>query len=802
MGSIAGGRRTQSALPAFVASTHPSTMTMSVYGGSGSSSAYSPALTEAISHIPQVKHVESWVGAGVAPLQRDGSPNLDASINPMGSVDGLFFDEDRATAVQGRMADPAREDEFVTTALGAQLLGAQIGQVIPVGLYGADQFGQQGFGTPSVAPLRRIDMTLVGIVELNNQIIEDDVDRRPTAVLYTPALTRAMLATGATQGTWYAMQLVHGDSDVAAVERALLGAIPQGEIPNFRIASITNAKVERAVRPESIALGVFGVIAALAALAIGAQAVARQVRSTDPDLEVLRAFGASPTTTWAAGAVGALGAIVIGTALAGAIAVGLSPLAPLGPVRRVYPSPGLAADWTVLSIGALVLTGGLGAVAAVVAIRFLRRQSGDAVRASARGSRVATVAAGAGVPAPAVTGLRFALERTRGRTAAPVRSALVGSVIAVALVTATLTFAAGLRTLVNTPSLYGWNWDVGLSSIFGVPPPALHLLDTDPAVDGYAGYQDSHAQLDGRDVPVLLGDPRAKVTPPILSGHQVEADDQIVLGTATLASLHKQVGDTVVGSFGTPTDPTFYVAPTALTIVGTATLPAVVGSGSFADHTTMGSGAILSNVFLGAPNPSADPTTSGPPLVFVRLRSGVSPAKGIADMHRIAEASDRAFASDPTATGAQVDVLPVQHPAEIVNYASTGATPVVLAVFLAVGAVAALGLTLQSSVRHRRRDLGLLKTLGFTRRQLSVAVACQASVSALVGLAAGLPTGIAAGRWLWILFARDIHAVPQPTVPASLTLVVLGALAVALLVAAGPARGAARVPAGLALHAE
>jgi hypothetical protein len=156
-----------------------------------------------------------------------------------------------------------------------------------------------------------------------------------------------------------------------------------------------------------------------------------------------------------------------------------------------------------------------------------------------------------------------------------VRSSLLGSIIAVAVVTTTLTFGAGLHTLVNTPSLYGWNWNLGLSSIYGVPPSALHLLDSDPAVDAYATYHDLHAQIDGQDVPILLGDTNAKVAPPVLSGHQLEADDQIVLGAATLASLHKHVGDTVIGSFGTPADAPFYVAPTRLTIVGTATLPAV-----------------------------------------------------------------------------------------------------------------------------------------------------------------------------------------------------------------------------------
>jgi len=101
-------------------------------------------------------------------------------------------------------------------------------------------------------------------------------------------------------------------------------------------------------------------------------------------------------------------------------------------------------------------------------------------------------------------------------------------------------------------------------------------------------------------------------------------------------------------------------------------------------------------------------------------------------------------------------VLGVQRPAEIANYQSTGASPGILAAGLAVGAVVALGLTLGASVRRRRRDIALLKTLGFTSRQLAVAVAWQASVAAIVGIILGVPVGIALGRWLWDLFARSI----------------------------------------------
>lgn len=147
--------------------------------------------------------------------------------------------------------------------------------------------------------------------------------------------------------------------------------------------------------------------------------------------------------------------------------------------------------------------------------------------------------------------------------------------------------------------------------------------------------------------------------------------------------------------------------------------------------------------------------------------------------------------------------LPVQRPAEIVNYKTMGAMPAILAGGLAAGAVAAVGLTLTASVRRRRRDFALLKTLGFTRRQLGGAVAWQSSVIAVTGLVIGVPLGIAAGRWLWVAFARELSAVPDPAIPAgSIALAAVAALVLANLVAALPGRQAARTPAAEVLRTE
>ena len=95
----------------------------------------------------------------------------------------------------------------------------------------------------------------------------------------------------------------------------------------------------------------------------------------------------------------------------------------------------------------------------------------------------------------------------------------------------------------------------------------------------------------------------------------------------------------------------------------------------------------------------------------------------------------------------------------------------------------------------------MLKTIGFTRRQLAATVAWQATVAAIAGIAAGVPLGIALGRLLWTLFARQIYAASDPVVPVgSMILVSLCTLVLVNLMAALPGWSAARTPAAMALR--
>ena len=486
--------------------------------------------------------------------------------------------------------------------------------------------------------------------------------------------------------------------------------------------------------------------------------------------------------------LGSLGALLLGSLLAGAVAVALSPLGPLGPVR---PFLGVAVhpDWAVIGIGVLALVLVLGGVAVLASFRSLpARARTRAGRFTS--SRVTTAATRAGLPPAAVTGVRFALEPGVGRSAVPVRSAILGAILAVTVVVATVTFGSSLDTLVSHPALYGWNWNYDMDGGGGlgdVPGrAAAKALDADPLVQAWTGVYYSSLTVDGVNVPVLGATPGAAVAPPLLSGHGLQEANQVVLGASTLRSLHKQLGDTVqVRIHGSK--------PVTLTIVGTATLPPIGVVGS--SHLEMGTGAMLSYRIIPAPARNLfESNRPGPNAILVRTKGGNSRA-ALASLQSIGRRVDIGLNGG--------SVFGVVRPAEILNYGSLGTTPLLLGAALAVGAAAALGITLVTSVRRRRHDLAILKTLGFTRGQLAIAVAVQASVAAVIGCAVGIPAGIALGRVLWDLFAADINAVPAPTVPGG-TIVVIGvlALALAILVAMIPGRLAARTTTSQLLRAE
>ena len=110
---------------------------------------------------------------------------------------------------------------------------------------------------------------------------------------------------------------------------------------------------------------------------------------------------------------------------------------------------------------------------------------------------------------------------------------------------------------------------------------------------------------------------------------------------------------------------------------------------------------------------------------------------------------------------------------------------------------------LVTSVRRRRRDLAVLKTLGFTRGQVAATICWQATTFAVVALAIGVPLGVAAGRWAWQPTADTLGVHSGPMVPlAAMAAAAVGAVLAANLVAALPGRAASRLPPATALRSE
>ena len=798
MASMAAARRTASSFEVFWASTNP----VELFGGTailnptvGSYAGYDPSLIRKIARLPDVKKVESQSGIDFLPLGRDGAPlnapqfYPPAAGNGYGSVDGLFFDLQKVLVTQGRMANPRRVDELMLSAGGASALGVRVGDVLPVGIYTNAQTQLPGFGTARVRPIRVVQERVVGIFIPSQSIIQDDVDASGSFNnMFTPALTRQLL-TCCVNYTVSAVQVSGGARNNAKVANEIAPLLKG--FPRLQDAqSAVLAKAQRAIRPEAIALGVFGTIIALAALLVAGQVIGRQLRLGREDREVLRALGAGTTMASADGLIGIVVSVVVGAMLAVAVAVALSPLAPLGPVRPFYPSPGVAFDGTVLGLGLLLFLVTLCALAWFVGYwgaphRIRQRER----RTVARPSRAVSAAAAAGLPPSAVAGVHFALQSGRGRGSVPMRSAILGAALAMVVLVASITFGASLDALVSHPALYGWNWDYALVAGGDIPQHrAATLLNRDHYVAQWSGIYGATLKFDGQSVPVLGENPGATVAPPVLVGHGLEGASQVVLGTVTLARLHKRVGETVAVSSGRS-------RPVRLLIVGTATMP-TIGSG-LGPHLEMGTGAIVSYTVIPPPdrNPFNDPIP-GPNAILIRLRSGFARSVELSSLHKIAQDT-----SNTANFG--VGVIGVLHPAEIVNYRSLGTTPVYLGAGVAGGAVLALALTLVASVRRRRRDLALLRTLGCTSRELAATVAWQSSIAVGIGAIIGVPLGIAVGRWLWDLFARSINAVPAPVVPSlPVVLITLGALVLANIVAAVPGLIAARTPTALLLRSE
>jgi putative ABC transport system permease protein len=132
-------------------------------------------------------------------------------------------------------------------------------------------------------------------------------------------------------------------------------------------------------------------------------------------------------------------------------------------------------------------------------------------------------------------------------------------------------------------------------------------------------------------------------------------------------------------------------------------------------------------------------------------------------------------------------------PDDLITFGQAVNFPLILSLIIILFGVAALIHVLFVSVVRHRRESGILKALGFVRRQVALTVLWQTVTVALIGVVVGVPVGIVVGRLVRRDFAQNLGVVAVPIVLGStISVVALGALFVAALLAVWPALLAVR----------
>jgi hypothetical protein len=280
--------------------------------------------------------------------------------------------------------------------------------------------------------------------------------------------------------------------------------------------------------------------------------------------------------------------------------------------------------------------------------------------------------------------------------------------------------------------------------------------------------------IDGRSVAAVGLDPSSFV--PILKGRAPLRDDEVVLGETTMEQAHLHIGDSAPIRVQQQTRP--------FRVVGTAVFPRLAPYPA-SEPTGLGIGAATTVNAIGTDG------MLGNPFYLVRLRRGAHLT--VAQLGKTLGADAPKFDS----------VLSAQRPNDVLSWGHISDTSLALAAVLVLLAVGSALHLLVTSVRSRRRDLALLKTVGFTRRQVVESVLAQATILVGIALVVAVPLGVLAGRWLWTLTARWIGIADDPSIPYSvIAIVVVAAIAIGNAIALGPGANAARTRPALVLRSE
>jgi putative ABC transport system permease protein len=424
---------------------------------------------------------------------------------------------------------------------------------------------------------------------------------------------------------------------------------------------------------------------------------------------------------------------------------------------------------TALGLGALLLglfgDGGLLFVGLGMAIVFL----GVAVL----GPMISAPISGAlGIPIEKMKGITGALARENAkrnpkRTSATAAALMIG----VALVGLITVFAASARTSVNAAIDRSMKADYVVTSAgFGqgsIPPAAQQSLAELPDVTSASGIRAGQAEIEGSVTQLIAADPAKIDTLFDLDTKQGSIEDLSATGIAVLDTQASdngwKLGDRVPITF-------------AQTGVQQFTVEAIYEQSGFTNY-VIPLEAYESNF-----------TSQFDFQVYVSTEGGVTPANTAAIkkvMHDYpgpkVETRDEYKASQAASINQFLNLV------------------YVLLFFAIVIALFGIANTLGLSIIERRRELGLLRAVGMTRRQLRSSVRWESVIIALLGTLLGLVIGVVFA-WAMVQALADEGIDKFSVAPVQLLVIVILAAVFGVVAAAWPARRAAKLDVLDAIH--
>lgn len=352
--------------------------------------------------------------------------------------------------------------------------------------------------------------------------------------------------------------------------------------------------------------------------------------------------------------------------------------------------------------------------------------------------------------------------RNPKRTARTAASLMVG----VALVAAIAVFASSVKASIRSIFAKQFTGDYVVSTqtfgFGGLPVTLAQAINGMPGVKAAAGVQLGLGKVDGKDKTFAVVDPVtvSKMFDLQMTSGSLQAlsTDTILVSKKTSDSSHVAMGDTV-----------------NLTLLDGQTRPLKV-AGIYEKDELAGPYTVAKSLYAQSGGDQYDFS------VYVALEPG-------ADTQRVETLLTAMIKPYPTAKLESKTGYIESQAKQIDLFVNLTYGLLALAVVIAVMGIAN---TLSLSVYERTRELGLLRAVGASRRQIRAMVRMESEITALLGAVQGVIIGVVLG-WAVIFALRDQGfskmSVPVPTIVVVLVIAVVCGIVAAMR----PARRASRL---------